>query len=302
DNNINRRHFIKLVSGSACAFTMGIYVEAEQTIKKTQSPILDGLNPWALISIFPDNRIDIGILKQEIGQGTSTGVAMLLADEIGANWQLISIHSVSLGYEMRQATKAPWGDGVGGSGSISRAWTPMREAGAAIRTMFLTAAAKKWRVDSTSCKIENSIVFSANGQSISLGELASEASKLDVPKNIELKADETLKIIGTSKANLYLDKHVTGSLEYVGNIKLPKMGYAAIARCPVYKGKLKSFNAQRVKKMPGVIDVFSIPGDAGTIQGTSSRGGVVVIADSTWRAFKARDALEIEWDLGDLKN
>lgn len=302
DSKINRRHFIKLMSGSAGAFVVGIYVNAEQTNNKTQSPVLDGLNPWALISIFPDNRIDIGILKQEIGQGTSTGVAMLLADEIGANWELISIHSVSLDYDMRQATKALWGEGVGGSGSISRAWTPMREAGAAIRMMFLSAAAKKWGVESANCKIENGIVHGADGRQLPLGELANAASKLEVPKSVELKPEHNLKVIGSSKANLYLHKHVTGSLPYAGDITLPNMGYAAIARCPVYQGKLNSFDAREVKKMPGVLDVFEIPGDAGTIQGTSSRGGVVVIADSTWRAYKARDALKIEWDFGELED
>lgn len=300
---MNRRCFIKSATGAAGSLVLGVYLSkpgalASEAVTE-KSPIWEGYSPWLVVAVTPENRIIIKGFKQEIGQGSSTGAAMIFADELGADWDLVSIESGTYDSRRRAETAGKgWGDWVGGSSAIRYAWGPLREAGAAIREMLILAAARQWGIAALDCQIEKSFVIGPAGQRGALGEFATLASEIDVPQTVPLKPDSELKIIGKSYANLYQEKHVTGSLEYTINLDLPDMVHAAIARCPVFMGKVKSFDASKARSMPGVIDVFEIPEFDGGSFGNYARAGVAVVADSTWRAFKARDALEIEWDLG----
>ena len=159
-------------------------------------------------------------------------------------------------------------------------------AGAQVRTMLVSAAASKWNVDASTLRVENGMVLGANGKKATFGSLAEAASKLPVPKDIALKDPKDFKIVGKATKRLDTPMKVNGTATYGIDVKLPGMVYASLEQCPVIGGKVLSFDATKAKAMPGVIDVVQID------------DGVAVVANSYWRAKKARDVLTVKWDEG----
>lgn len=298
---INRREFIKTVAATGGGFALSVYLPAVSAGEQADA-LLDGWSPWLFITVNDANVLEITSYKQEIGQGTSTAVAMFVAEELGADWNLVAVKPASLDQHARDSLgkrSIRWGASVGGSGGARFSWIPMREAGAAVRHMFIEAAATRWQVNKQQCRIESSVVYGPQGQALTLAELADDAANVPVPDKVTLKPDSAMTLIGKSVSNLRQKDYVTGAMQYTIDIQLPGMVYAAIERCPVFHGKVKSFNDRKARAMPGVLDIIEIPSLVAT-GGESSRAGVAVIAQSTWQAFEARKALEIEWDYGSL--
>jgi isoquinoline 1-oxidoreductase beta subunit len=241
------------------------------------------LNAW--LKIARDNSITIIVDRSEMGQGVYTALPMLLAEELEIDFNVIQIAAAPVG----DAYVNPGNGGqvTGTSNSVQDAWDKLRMAGASARTLLVSAAAQRWRIDPKQCKAKNGTVGNANGQVFTYGELADAAAKLPVPKDVKLKPKSSFEIIGKSRPRIDTPGKLDGSAEFGLDVKLPGMLYAVVAQCPVLGGKAKSIDSSAAEKLPGVRKVLQ------------SSTGVVVAADHFWQALQARKALKIIWDAGD---
>ena len=240
------------------------------------------LNAW--LQIARDDSITVIVDRSEMGQGVYTALPMLLAEELNVNLDVIKIVAAPVG----DAYINPGNGGqvTGTSNSVQDAWDKLRMAGATARTMLISAAAERWRVDPATCHAERGRVINAQGKVLTYGELADSAAKLPVPKDVKLKPKSSFQIIGKSRPRIDTPGKVDGSAEFGIDVKLPGMLYAALAQSPVLGGKVAKLDAGAAEKMPGVRKVML------------TEGGVVVVADHFWQALKARNALAITWDPG----
>ena len=217
-----------------------------------------------------------------MGQGTVTSLAMLLAEELECDWK--KIRTEFPGVDPAYGTPL---QGVFGSMSVRTSWEPLRKAGATACEMLVQAAAQRWGVDKSSCRAENNTVINLKTNArLSYGSLAEAASKIPMPVTVALKDPTQFRIVGTSPKRLDTPGKVSGQTVFGIDMKLPGMLYAVVARCPVFGGKVASFDATKAKSVPGVKQVVQI-----------SRG-VAVVADSTWAAMEGRRALQVQFDEG----
>jgi isoquinoline 1-oxidoreductase beta subunit len=240
--------------------------------------------PNAWVHIADDNTITLISARSEMGQGVYTSMPMLIAEELHVNLKQIK---VAIAPPNAVYVNALLGAQItGGSTSVRDGWEKLRIGGAQVRTMLISAAASKWGVDPAQCHAEHGVVFGPNGKQASYGQLAEAASKLSPPKEVALKDPKDFTIVGKATKRLDTPRKVNGTAEYGIDVKLPGMVYASLQQCPVIGGKVKSFDAAKARTMPGVIDVVQI------------NDGVAVVANSYWRAKKARDTLNVQWDEG----
>ncbi len=240
-------------------------------------------NAW--LRIGTDNSITFICDRSEMGQGVYTALPMLLAEELGVALNRLKVEFAPPGAVYTNNLLGT--QLTGGSTSVRDAWEKLRKAGAQARHMLLTAAAKDWRVPATSCRIEeDGTIISPHGKRVSFGDVAEAASKVPMPAQVTLKDPGSFKLIGTSAKRLDSPLKVDGRAEFGIDVRLPDMLYAALAQPPMLGGKVKTVDDSAAKSMPGY---------KATVQ---TSAGIVVVADSWWRARKARDALNIEWDAG----
>jgi CO/xanthine dehydrogenase Mo-binding subunit len=255
------------------------------------------------LRIAPSGEVLFRVIKHEMGQGVSTALAQILCEELAADWDRVRV-------EFPLADMARWqnddngGHDTGGSCTITYQYDLLRKAGATAREMLIAAAAAQWGVPAAACKAENHfVVHRGSARRLGFGELAVAAAALPVPSDVALKTDRQQTLIGKGKAAKLTPDIVAGRVRYGIDTQLPGMKYALIARCPVFKGKLRSFDATAALKVPGVRQVISTQPIAGHYEPPymphDIRAGVAVIADSFWAAKKGRDALVIEWDEGE---
>ena len=270
---IDRRDFLKAGAGG---LLLGFSLPGKKLSAQASAARLN-----AYIHIGSDDVITLFIHMAEMGQGTVTSLSMLLAEELECDWNKIRT-------EFPGVDKA-FGplQGVFGSRSIRTSWEPLRKAGASAREMLVSAAAKQWGVDRTQCRAENgSVVNTATNARLTYGTLANAAGQLPVPANVSLKDPKQFRLIGTSPKRLDTPGKVNGRTQFGIDVRIPGMQYAAVTRCPVFGGKVASFDATKAKAVPGVKQVVQIS------------NGVAVIADNTWSAMEGRRALQIQWDEG----
>jgi len=271
---IDRRSFLKAGAGGLLlGFTL------PSTRLEAQASGAARLN--AYIHVGSDDVVTLFIHMAEMGQGTVTSLSMLLAEELECDWNKIRT-------EFPGVDKA-FGplQGVFGSRSIRTSWEPLRKAGASAREMLVSAAAKQWGVDEAQCRAENgSVVNTATNARLSYGALANAAAQVPVPSKVALKDPKQFRLIGTSPRRLDTPGKVNGRTQFGLDVRLPGMQYAAVTRCPVFGGKVASFDATKAKAVPGVKQVVQIS------------NGVAVIADNTWSAMEGRRALQVQWDEG----
>ncbi len=235
----------------------------------------------AFVHVGTDDAVTLFIHKAEMGQGTVTSLAMLLAEELECDWK--KIHTEFPGVEPAFGPMM----GVFGSMSIRTSWEPLRKAGASAREMLIAAAAQRWGVDKSQCRAENSsVVNTATGARLSYGRLAEAASKISPPSSVVLKDPKEFKLIGTSPKRLDTPDKVVGRTQFGIDFRTPGMLYAVVQRCPVFGGKVASFDASKAKAVEGVKQVMEIS------------SGVAVVADSTWAAMEGRKALVVRFDEG----
>jgi isoquinoline 1-oxidoreductase subunit beta len=283
--NLDRRGFLKTGLAGATGLVIGFYLPGrfEASAAELSDAAPAALNAW--IHIGTDDTVTIMIDKSEMGQGIMTALSMLAAEELECDWK-------KLRAEFAPAAKVYYNpafgsQGTGGSSSIRSSWGPMLKAGATAREMLIAAAAQQWGIDKSECRAENSLVIhTPTKRTLTYGSLAEAAAKLPVPTNVPLKNPKDFRIVGKPIKRLDTADKVNGSAEFGIDVRRPGMLYATVVRCPVFGGKVASFDATKAKMVRGVKDVVQIS------------SGVAVVADNTWSALQGRKALEIRWDEG----
>ncbi|MDX2045709.1 MAG: molybdopterin cofactor-binding domain-containing protein [Chitinophagaceae bacterium] len=289
-SKIPRREFIGLAAASGAILALGYIPSTEKKsaivnlLMNGVDPVIE-LNPYIFIS--STGKITIFNHRPEMGQGTFQAIPMILAEELEADIEKISI-------EQSPANRSKYGDQmVVGSRSIQNNYTLMRKMGAAAKEMLIHAAAAKWKVNADECYAERAMVFHpATGKKLSYGELVEDASKLTAPQHPKLKDPATFKIIGKSPPRMDIPLKINGEAKYGIDFTVPGMLYATVEHSPVFLGKLVSFNDAKTKKIPGVKYVLRTRRD---VRGTI-RDAVAVIATSYWAAEEGRKVLETVWD------
>ena len=240
------------------------------------------LNAW--LRIGSDDSITILVDRSEMGQGVYTALPTLLAEELEVDPSRVKIVAAPVGEAYVNALNG--GQITGTSNSVTDAWEKLRKAGAQARSMLITAAARRWRVDPSSCRASNGRITSASGKNAGYGELAEAAARLPVPKEVPLKSPVEFRLIGKPLARLDTPSKVDGSAQFGLDVKLPGMLCASIALCPELGGTLASVDSAAALAMPGVRRVLP------------TASGVIVVAEHFWQAKRARDALHIVWAPG----
>ncbi|MFC5421924.1 molybdopterin cofactor-binding domain-containing protein [Bosea eneae] len=286
DTKLSRRSILKGSAAAAGAFSFGFSVPlASEAQAQGAAP---EINAWVVV--HPDDKVVIRIARSEMGQGTLTGLAQLVAEELDCDWAKVTTEYPTPGQNL--ARNRVWGNfSTGGSRGIRESHDYVRKGGAAARMMLVQAAADGWKVPASECSaVKGVITHKGSGRSIRYGEVAAAAAKLQAPApaNVPLKDPKDWTIAGKPLKRLDTADKTTGKKVYGMDFTLPGMLNAAIKDCPVFGGKVKSFDAAKIKDMPGVKHVLPV-GDS----------AIAVVADTWWRAKTALDALPITWDEGE---
>jgi isoquinoline 1-oxidoreductase subunit beta len=282
---INRRSFVVGAAAAGGGLALGLSLPFGPQIVRAADGSPE-VNAWVVIK--PDDTVVIRVARSEMGQGTLTGLAQLVAEELECDWSKVTTEFPTPGQNL--ARKRVWGDfATGGSRGIRGSHEYVRQGGAAAREMLIQAAAAEWKVPASECSAANSVItHKASGRTTTFGKVAEAAAKLEAPKDIKLKDVKDWKIAGKGVKRLDTLDKLTGKQVYGIDIKMPGMLVATIKDSPVNGGKIKSFDAAKVTGMPGVKKVVQV-GDS----------GVAVIADTFWHAKTAIEALPIVWDPGE---
>jgi isoquinoline 1-oxidoreductase beta subunit len=281
----SRRSFLKSSAVAAGALVIGTHVNLGS--KAFAATPKDAPMPNAFIKIEPDSTVTVMIKHLDMGQGNTTGLTTIVADELDADWAQMRIAFAPANAALYNNLLFGPVQGTGGSTAIANSWDQLRNAGAAARAMLIAAAADTWKVAPAEITIAKGVVtHQASGKQARFGELITKAATLPVPT--EVKPKEPKDWVYISKQVPRLDSHdkTTGKAAYALDIRRPGMVTAVVARSPRFGGTVKSFDASAAKAVKGVVDVVQIP------------QGVAVLAKDTWSAMKGREALKIEWDDG----
>ncbi|MBZ5578492.1 MAG: xanthine dehydrogenase family protein molybdopterin-binding subunit [Acidobacteriia bacterium] len=275
---VNRRDFLKTGATGAAGLTLTFALPSRLAAQATGS--VARLNGY--VHIGADDSITFVSAKSEMGQGPLTSLSQILAEELECDWKKVRT-------EMAPVDPKLYGplQGTFGSLSVRTSWQPLRAAGASAREMLVEAAAQKWGVNKSQCRAENGAVLNTSTNArLTYGSLAEAAAKLPVPTTPALKDPKQFRYIGKSLKRLDTPLKVNGTAVFGIDAKVPGMQFAVIAKCPVFGGKVASFDATKAKAVPGVKQVVPVS------------SGVAVVADNTWNAMEGRKALQIQWDEG----
>ncbi|UGA45239.1 molybdopterin-dependent oxidoreductase [Bradyrhizobium quebecense] len=283
---LNRRAFVigTATAGAGLALGLDLPFGGPSVVRAADGA--PEVNAWVVIR--PDDTVVIRIARSEMGQGTLTGLAQLVAEELECDWSKVTTEYPTPGQSV--ARKRAWGDfSTGGSRGIRSSQDYVRKGGATARVMLIQAAANEWKVPVSECKVTNGeITHTPSGKTTTYGKVAEAAARLDPPADVKLKDPKDWTIAGKGLKRLDTVDKTTGKMTYGIDVKLPGMLNAAIKDCPVFGGKVKSFDEAKIAGMKGVKKVVPV-GDS----------AVAVVADTWWHAKTALDALPIVWDEGD---
>ena len=283
---ITRRSFIIGAAAVGGGLALGLKIPFGGPDAANAAEEAPEVNAWVVIR--PDDTVVVRIARSEMGQGTLTGLAQLVAEELECDWAKVTTEFPTPGQNV--ARKRVWGDfGTGGSRGIRTSHDYVRKGGAAARMMLVQAAADEWKVPATECFAAKSVIkHKPSGRTTTFGKVANAAAKLEAPKDVPLKDPKEWKIIGKPLKRLDTGDKVIGKTIFGIDVKLPGMLNAAIKDCPVFGGKLKSYDAAKAGAMPGVKKIVRV-GDS----------ALAVVADTWWHAKSALEAVTYEWDGGE---
>ncbi len=285
---ISRRQFVVVSAGTGAALVLGFSTLGALTAKVAPGqPSPDGWTPNLWLTVDPDGTVTIVSAKSEMGQGVWTAMPMIVAEELDADWGKVRV--------ARAPTNGKYRTSTGGSTSTRTSYVPLRQAGATARAMLVAAAAARWGVPASQCSTRAGVVIHASSnRSATYGELASLAAKQPVPAgDVPLKDPADFRIIGKSTSRLDIPDKVDGTTPFGIDVQVKNMLIASVARCPVIGGSLKSVDDTKARAMDGVRQVVKLDAVERMLPAR-----VAVLADTTWTAMKARDALAINWDPG----
>ncbi|MFQ5865017.1 MAG: molybdopterin cofactor-binding domain-containing protein [bacterium] len=279
--NLNRREFIKVVSTVGGGFVLGFYLPTKEELFAKEPAQVTTFEPNAWLKIDPDGTTTITVARSEMGQGVRTSLPMIVAEELEAEWSTVRIELALADPKYGDMT-------TGGSTSVRTSWEKLRKAGATAREMLITAAAQTWNVDRATCRAEKGVVIhNPSKRRLTYGELVETTAKLSVPEIVPLKDPKDFRIIGQSLSRLDSPEKTNGSAVFGIDMEVPGMLVAMVEHCPVFGGKVKSFDATKALAIKGVRHAIEI------------ESGIAVVADSTWAAMQGREALNITWDEGE---
>jgi isoquinoline 1-oxidoreductase beta subunit len=290
-STLSRRHFI--VGSGAAGLAVGVLggcapSTQEKVVDYSAMPPNPEVNAW--VHIHHDDTVTVRVARSEMGQGTATGLAQLVAEELECDWEKVTFEFPTPGESLAR-DRVYKSMSTGGSRGIRGSHQYVREGGAAARIMLIEAAASEWGVAASECTVSKGVIsHAASKNDTSYGKVAEAASKLPPPIEVTLKEPDAWTIIGQPKKRLDTADKLTGKLKYGADLTFPGMLSASIKDCPIIDGTLASFDAESAMGMPGVKKVVQV-GEA-----------VVVVADTWWQAQSALDSMNIEWDGGEHAN
>ena len=273
---LGRRGFLKVAAGGGAGLWLAVHLPS-----RAEAAGPAALEPHAWLRVDAEGVVTVFLAKSEMGQGTYTGMAVLLAEELEADWKRVRVVQAD-------ADQKRFGNMItGGSASVRRLFDPLRQAGAAAREMLIGAAARRWKVDRATCRAEQGqVLHQPSGRRLGYGALAAAAAREEVPKALALKAPAAWRLIGKKVPRLDTPDKVTGRTRFGLDVRVPGLRFAAVARPPVVGGGVAGFDEGKALAVPGVRSVVQVP------------SGVAVVADSTWAALQGREALEARFVAG----
>ena len=283
---LGRREFLKTTAAATGGLCIAAYVPELAAGAREQAAIGAGVfAPNAFVRIAPDDTVTVIANHSEMGQGIYTSLAMLLNEELEADWTKIKIEAAPVDAAYNHTVYGV--QMTGGSTTTPSEWERFRKMGAMARMMLIQAAAEKWNVPPESCHAQKGMVIHAeSGKKAGYGSLTEAAAKLKPPPNIPLKDAKKFTLVGKSTRRLDTPSKVNGTAQFGLDVRLPGMLYAVVARPPVFAGKVSAIDSTDAMKVPGVRAVEQIP------------SGVAIIADRFWSAKLGRDRLKVTWDDG----
>ena len=291
--NLSRRRFLQ----GGTALTLGFVLPGAAALAADKLQAAgpgkagDGLaaavtfEPNAFLTIGADNSVTVYSKHLEMGQGTYTGLATILAEELDADWKQVRVEGAPA--DAKRYNNLFWRptQGTGGSTAMANSWEQMRKAGAAGRAMLVSAAAKRWNVAPSEIAVSAGIVsHAASGRQATFGQLAADAANEAVPTDLKLKDPKDFKLVGKRANRKDSAAKTNGTARFTQDVQLPGMLLAVVAHPPQFGATVKSVDDRKTRKIKGVVDVVQIP------------QGVAVLAKDTWSAKKGRDALAVVWD------
>src|SRR4051794_8943485 len=280
DTNLSRRSFL----ASSAGFGGGLVLSLSLPLHRIEAGQSESFAPNAFIRVGSDGQVVLTMPYVEMGQGTYTSIPMLIAEELEVELEQVRLEHAPPN-EKLYATPLLGVQATGNSNAIRGAWKPLREAGAAARTMLVAAAAKRWNVDPAACRAERGqVLHAATGKSVAYGELAADAARMPVPERLTLKEPKEFRLIGTSAKRLDTPAKVNGTAVYGIDVRPPGVKIATLAQSPVFGGRLRDVNDIAARAVKGVRQIVRLD-DA-----------VAVVADHMGAARKGLEALEIEWE------
>ncbi|MBL8535647.1 MAG: xanthine dehydrogenase family protein molybdopterin-binding subunit, partial [Betaproteobacteria bacterium] len=272
---LSRREF--LIRGTALGGALAIGVQFHPDAGAAADAASGEVTPWVVIQ--PDETVIIRIARSELGQGSFTGLAQLVAEELECDWNNVRSEYADVNEHVRR--NRAWGAmSTGGSRSIRESQEVLRKAGAAAREMLVAAAARQWDADPSECVAAKGVItHKPTGRTVTFGQVAAAAAAMDVPQSPKLKDPKDWKIIGTSPRRFDIPDKTTGKQIYAADVQLPGMLHASIRQCPVFGGKVRTYEEDKLLGMRGVKKVVA------------GLDWVAVVADNWWRANEAMKAL-----------
>ncbi|WP_299534959.1 molybdopterin cofactor-binding domain-containing protein [Ulvibacterium sp.] len=288
-NSFSRRAFLRTSSlaGGGMLIGLNLFTACKDEVKMPVDIASLNFNDFnAFIKIADNGMVTIYSPNPEIGQGVKTSMPMIIAEELDVPWDHVHVEQGILN------TKDYTRQVAGGSQSIRHGWDALRQTGATAKQMLINAAAAKWGIDASECSASEGVITNTKGETLGYGDVVGEAASLDVPEKVELKDPKDYTIIGTDAGNVDIDKIITGKPLFGLDYKSEGMVIASVLRPPAFGKKLESFDDSSARKMEGVIDVIRF----GDFKGVGDK--VAVLANTTWQAMKAKEALSAEWSDG----
>ena len=295
-HTVSRRQFLVSTAAVGGSFILGFCIPrraalaADIAVKPWTPPVEGGQEVNAWLVIGSDDTVTIRVAQSEMGQGVFTALPMIVAEELECDWTKVRAEYASANRSLRE-NRVYQRMGTGGSRAVRASREYLQQAGASARARLIAAAAQQWGVPASACKAANgTVVHTASGRKVNYGAIAAAAAGVKLDAEPAIKKPEQFTLLGKPQKRLDVPLKVNGTATFGIDIRLPDMLYASVMVCPVFGGKLKSYNFDAIKSMPGVKAAVEVP------------NGIAVVADSFWRAKTALEVMPIEWDGGEYVN
>ena len=280
---LGRRSFLKGTAAAAAGLTIGFYWAGPT--RRALAATADAFAPNAFLRVAPDNSVTVIAKHLEMGQGSYTGLATIVAEELDADWAQIRVESAPADAKLYNNLAFGTIQGTGGSSAIANSWMQLRQAGATARAMLVAAAAAEWNVPSAEIVVDRGVLsHAASRRQASFGELAGKAAAQPLPTQVALKDPKDFKLIGQKLPRVDVPAKSNGTAQFTLDVTFPGMLVAVLQRPPLFGATVKSFDATAAKAVPGVVKVVEVP------------RGVAVVGESFWAAKKGRDGLKVDWN------